>query len=93
MDVIKLWQHGVKNAVAALGTAIGDSHISQLKKRAEKVYFSFDGDTAGQKAARKALEAVFSQHDKQHEWRFMFMPAGEDPDSLVEKRVSPPSSK
>ena len=85
MDVIKLWQHGVKNAVAALGTAIGDSHISQLKKRAEKVYFSFDGDTAGQKAARKALEAVFSQHDKQHEWRFMFMPAGEAPDSLVEK--------
>ena len=85
MDVIKLWQHGVKNAVAALGTAIGDSHISQLKKRAEKIYFSFDGDTAGQKAARKALEAVFSQHDKQHEWRFMFMPAGEDPDSLVEK--------
>ena len=85
MDVIKLWQHGVKNAVAALGTAIGDSHISQLKKRSEKVYFSFDGDTAGQKAARKALEAVFSQHDKQHEWRFMFMPAGEDPDSLVEK--------
>ena len=85
MDVIKLWQHGVKNAVAALGTAIGDSHISQLKKRAEKVYFSFDGDTAGQKAARKALEAVFSQHDKQYEWRFMFMPAGEDPDSLVEK--------
>ena len=85
MDVIKLWQHGVKNAVAALGTAIGDTHISQLKKRAEKVYFSFDGDTAGQKAARKALEAVFSQHDKQYEWRFMFMPAGEDPDSLVEK--------
>ena len=85
MDVIKLWQHGVKNAVAALGTAIGDSHISQLKKRAEKVYFSFDGDTAGQKAARKALEAVFSQHDKQHDWRFIFMPAGEDPDSLLEK--------
>ena len=85
MDVIKLWQHGVKNAVAALGTAIGDTHISQLKKRVEKVYFSFDGDTAGQKAARKALEAVFSQHDKQHEWRFMFMPTGEDPDSLVEK--------
>ena len=85
MDVIKLWQHGIKNAVAALGTAIGEPHISQLKKRAEKIYFSFDGDTAGQKAARKALEAVFSQHDKQHEWRFMFMPTGEDPDSLVEK--------
>ena len=85
MDVIKLWQHGVTNAVAALGTAIGDSHISQLKKRADKTYFSFDGDAAGQKAARKALEAVFAQHDKQHEWRFMFMPAGEDPDSLVER--------
>ena len=85
MDVIKLWQHGVTNAVAALGTAIGDTHISQLKKRADKTYFSFDGDTAGQKAARKALEAVFAQHDKQHEWRFMFMQAGEDPDSLVER--------
>jgi len=85
MDVIKLWQHGVTNAVAALGTAIGDTHISQLKKRADKTYFSFDGDTAGQKAARKALEAVFAQHDKQHEWRFMFMPVGEDPDSLVER--------
>ena len=85
MDVIKLWQHGVTNAVAALGTAIGDSHISQLKKRADKTYFSFDGDTAGQKAARKALEAVFAQYDKQHEWRFIFMPAGEDPDSLVER--------
>ncbi|MDO4643825.1 MAG: DNA primase [Cardiobacteriaceae bacterium] len=84
VDVIKLAQHGIKNAVAALGTAIGESHITQLKKRAEKIYFSFDGDIAGQKAARKALEAVFSQHDKRHEWRFMFMPQGEDPDSLVE---------
>ncbi len=84
MDVIKLWQSGIYNSVAALGTAIGETHISQLKKRADKVYFSFDGDQAGEKAAKKALEAIFRQYDEQHQWRFMFMPSGEDPDSLIE---------
>ncbi|MBV7434722.1 DNA primase [Cardiobacteriaceae bacterium TAE3-ERU3] len=84
MDVVKLWQHGMDNAVAALGTAIGETHITQLKKRAKKVYFAFDGDTAGQKAAGKALEAVFRLHDEHHQWRFVFMPEGEDPDSLIE---------
>lgn len=86
MDVVKLSQHGMRNAVAALGTAIGETHITQLKKRSKKVYFAFDGDMAGQKAAAKALEAVFRLHDEQHQWRFMFMPDGEDPDSLVEQQ-------
>ena len=84
MDVVKLWQHGIDNAVAALGTAVGETHIIQLKKRTKKVYFAFDGDTAGQKAAGKALEAVFRLHDERHQWRFVFMPEGEDPDSLIE---------
>lgn len=84
MDVIALWQHGIHNAVAALGTAVGDTHIGQLQKRATKVYFSFDGDIAGRKAAGKALEAVFNRYDAKHEWRFVFMPEGEDPDSLLE---------
>ncbi|UJF24341.1 DNA primase [Suttonella sp. R2A3] len=85
MDVVKLSQHGMEQAVAALGTAIGDSHIQQLKKRSKKVYFSFDGDSAGQKAAEKALEAVLRLHDEKHQWRFVFMPDGEDPDSLIER--------
>lgn len=86
MDVVKLWQYGLTYSVAALGTAVGDTHIAQLKKRAEKVYFSFDGDKAGEKAAQKALEAIFKQYDERYQWRFMFMPAGEDPDSLLEKQ-------
>lgn len=84
MDVIALWQHGINNAVAALGTAISDTHIGQLQKRAEKIYFSFDGDSAGRKAAKKALEVVFNRYDAKHEWRFVFMPEGQDPDSLLE---------
>ncbi|MDO4435696.1 MAG: DNA primase [Cardiobacteriaceae bacterium] len=86
MDVIKLWQHGIPYAVAALGTAIGETHIAQLKKRTSKAYFAFDGDHAGQKAATKALDAIFTQHDDEHDWRFMFMPTGEDPDSLLDKQ-------
>lgn len=86
MDVVKLAQHGMDYAVAALGTAIGESHIVQLGKRASKVTFAFDGDQAGEKAAEKALDAIFGQLNEQCEWRFAFMPPGEDPDSLVAKK-------
>ena len=89
MDVVKLAQHGMDQAVAALGTAIGDTHIAQLGKRASKVVFAFDGDSAGEKAAEKALDALFTRFEgktEQCEWRFAFLPGGEDPDSLVEKR-------
>ncbi|WP_072576050.1 DNA primase, partial [Suttonella ornithocola] len=85
MDVVKLTQYGFPQSVAALGTAIGETHIQQLKKRTKKAYFCFDGDTAGQDAAKKALQAIFAQHDDSHEWRFVFMPEGEDPDSLLTK--------
>lgn len=83
MDVVKLAQHGFQNAVAALGTAVGETHIAQLKKRAPVVYFCFDGDHAGEDAAKKALQAVFSAYDGETDWRFVFLPVGEDPDSLI----------
>ncbi|MDO5090617.1 MAG: DNA primase [Cardiobacteriaceae bacterium] len=86
MDVVKLAQHGMDHAVAALGTAIGETHIVQLGKRAGKVTFAFDGDQAGEKAAEKALDAIFAQFNEQCEWRFAFLPPGEDPDSLVEQK-------
>lgn len=85
MDVVKLAQFGFENAVAALGTAFGETHVQQLKKRANKIYVCFDGDLAGQTAAQKALQAIFAAYDEQHEWRFMFMPVGEDPDSLLSR--------
>lgn len=85
MDVVKLWQHGIPYAVAALGTAIGETHIAQLKKRTQSAYFAFDGDQAGQKAAQKALDALFTQHDANHDFRFIFLPNDEDPDSLLDK--------
>lgn len=83
MDVVKLKQFGFDNAVAALGTAFGETHVVQLKKRAQKIYVCFDGDLAGQTAAQKALQLIFAAYDEKHEWRFMFMPEGEDPDSLL----------
>lgn len=85
MDVVSMAQFGMDNAVAALGTALGETHITQLKKRSRKVYFCFDGDQAGLGAAEKALHEVFAQHDDEHSWRFVFMPQGEDPDSLLAK--------
>lgn len=83
IDVVKMAQFDFNNAVAALGTAFGETHIVQLKKRANKVYFCFDGDVAGQTAAQKALQVIFTHYDDKHSWRFMFMPEGDDPDSLL----------
>lgn len=83
MDVVKLAQFGFRHAVAALGTAVGETHIAQLKKRTPVVYFCFDGDHAGEDAAKKALQAVFATYDGETDWRFVFLPPGEDPDSLL----------
>ncbi|MBP3195103.1 MAG: DNA primase [Cardiobacteriaceae bacterium] len=84
MDCIKLAQYGFTNAVAALGTAFGEKHCEILKKNCEQVYFCFDGDTAGLNAAKKALQIVFSNFEEKIDWRFVFMPDGEDPDSLLD---------
>lgn len=83
MDVISLHQYGLPYAVAALGTALGESHIQQLKKRSACIYFALDGDAAGYKAATRALEALLQQQT-QTQWRFLFLPENEDPDSYLQ---------
>lgn len=85
MDVVQMAHFGFYEAVATLGTSIGEAHIKQLKKRGQKTLFCFDGDTAGRNAAERALKEVFKQYDDKHEWRFAFLPQGEDPDSLLQK--------
>lgn len=83
MDVVKMAQFGLDNAIACLGTAFGNEHLAQLKKRTKKICFCFDGDTAGFNAAEKALKILFPQYEETHDWRFAFLPSGEDPDSLL----------
>ncbi|NNC23382.1 DNA primase [Salinisphaera sp. USBA-960] len=83
MDVVALAEHGFDNAVATLGTATTESHIRQLFHYTEEVVFCFDGDTAGQRAADKALTCCLPALRGTRRARFLFVPAGEDPASLV----------
>lgn len=83
MDVIALAQAGIPYAVATLGTATSQSHIERLQSQVKDIHFCFDGDLAGQKAAWRALEASLPVIKDGHRLRFTFLPAGEDPDSLV----------
>ncbi|MCG5031779.1 DNA primase [Mesosutterella sp. OilRF-GAM-744-9] len=83
MDVIQLSQAGFGEAVAALGTAIGQAHIRKLFKIVPRIYFSFDGDAAGRHAARRALEQVLPVIEDTLEARFVLLPPEHDPDSLI----------
>ncbi len=85
MDVIALYQQGIDNAVATLGTATTQSHIQTLFKTAKTLIFCFDGDKAGRKAASRALNICLSLIHDDETIKFMFLPEGEDPDSLVQK--------
>lgn len=85
MDVVSLHQHGVDYAVATLGTAVTPAHIAKLLKLADEVYFCFDGDAAGRKAAWRALEHALDQLVDGKQLSFMFFPEGEDPDSFVRR--------
>lgn len=85
MDVAGLAQFDIGNAVATLGTATTREHIERLFRATSDVVFCFDGDSAGRKAAWRALEAALPLMTGQHQVRFMFLPEGEDPDSLVRK--------
>lgn len=85
MDVVGLAQYGIGNAVATLGTATTREHIERLFRATSDVVFCFDGDNAGRKAAWRALEAALPLMTGQQHVRFMFLPEGEDPDSLVRK--------
>jgi DNA primase len=83
LDVIQLAQAGFGEAVAALGTAITSAHVSTLLRTTDQVIFAFDGDTAGRKAARRALEATLPVIADTKRASFLLLPEGEDPDSIV----------
>ena len=83
MDVVALAQLGFPNAVATLGTACTANHVRMLLRQADKVVFSFDGDSAGQRAAQRALEACLPLMSDDKEIRFLFLPTEHDPDSYV----------
>jgi len=83
MDVVALAQHGIKYAVATLGTATSGNQISSLFRITPELIFCYDGDAAGQKAAWRALENALSILRDGVQARFLFLPDGEDPDSLI----------
>lgn len=83
MDVIALFQHGIAQAVATLGTATTPDHAELLFRNAPDVYFCFDGDAAGRRAAGKAMESVLPRMKDGRQAFFLFLPDGEDPDTLV----------
>ena len=84
MDVVMLAQHGVANAVATLGTATTPDHVRKLLRLVDRVVFSFDGDTAGRKAAWRALEACLPHAADTKRLEFLFLPPEHDPDSYVQ---------
>jgi DNA primase len=83
MDVVRLHQAGVTYAVATLGTATTPDHLARIFRVCSEVIFCFDGDRAGRAAAWRALENSLSQTREGRQIRFLFLPDGHDPDSLV----------
>jgi DNA primase len=93
MDVVALAQLGFPNAVATLGTACTANHVRMLLRQTDKVIFSFDGDSAGQRAAQRALEACLPLMSDDKEIRFLFLPTEHDPDSYVRAYGAPAFEK
>lgn len=85
MDVVGLAQYDIHYAVATLGTATTAQHLERLFKMVPEVIFCFDGDNAGREAATRALKTTLPVIEDGKEARFLFLPEGEDPDSLVRK--------
>ena len=85
MDVVALAQFGIQNAAATLGTATTSDHLQTLFRICPKVVFCFDGDKAGRAAAVRALKHALPLVRETREVRLIFLPDGEDPDSLVRK--------
>ncbi len=83
MDVVALAQLGFANAVATLGTACTPDHVQKLFRFTDSVVFSFDGDAAGRRAARKALDGALPYATDVRSIKFLFLPAEHDPDSYV----------
>jgi DNA primase len=85
MDVVRLHQAGIGYAVATLGTSTTPEHLKRVFRLVREVVFCFDGDRAGRAAAWRALQNVLPEAQAGREMRFLFLPEGEDPDSLVGK--------
>ncbi len=83
MDVVALAQLGFPNAVATLGTACTAEHVHKLFRFTDAVVFSFDGDAAGRRAARKALDAALPLATDTRSVKFLFLPPEHDPDSFI----------
>jgi DNA primase len=83
MDVVRLHQAGIAYAVATLGTATTPEHLKRAFRLVSEVVFAFDGDRAGRAAAWRALQNALPEVREGRELRFLFLPEGEDPDSLV----------
>ncbi|MDP1654921.1 MAG: DNA primase [Hylemonella sp.] len=83
MDVVALAQLGFPNAVATLGTACTTEHVQKLFRFTDTVVFSFDGDAAGRRAARKALDGALPYATDVRSVKFLFLPAEHDPDSYI----------
>jgi DNA primase len=83
--VVALAQAGIEYAVATLGTATTPVHVQKLLRQADEIVFCFDGDSAGRRAAWRALENSLAHLADGKQLRFLFLPDGEDPDSFVRK--------
>ncbi len=83
MDVIALFQHNINYAVATLGTAVNRQHVQKLLRYCNQLVFCFDGDTAGNNAAWKALTITLPLLNDGVHFKFLFLPKGHDPDSLI----------
>ncbi|MCF7821529.1 MAG: DNA primase [Mariprofundaceae bacterium] len=93
MDVLALAAHGLPIGLAPLGTAIGERQILEILRLHDGPVFCFDGDRAGRQAAWRALERMLPVLKAEHSPRFLYLPEGEDPDSLVGKEGSEAFSK
>lgn len=85
MDVIALQQYGIHGAVATLGTASNTDHLNILFKQSNRLTIAFDGDVAGQKAARRTLDIALPLLNDGRELKFFVLPADHDPDSLIRR--------
>jgi DNA primase len=83
MDVVALAQKGFPQTVATLGTACTSTHVQKLLRQTDQVIFSFDGDSAGRRAARRALDACMPLINDSKIIKFLFLPAEHDPDSYI----------
>ncbi len=86
MDAVALAQFGIRYVVATLGTAITRDHLEKIFRLVPEVVFCFDGDRAGREAAWRALQNALSLMHEGRQARFMFLPEGEDPDTLIRKK-------